>query len=554
MTLTRFAGWPVIAGAGLAGLTAALHLDRPCVVLTPSPLGEEAASMLAQGGLAAAIGQDDSIALHVRDTLAAGDGLCVPEAVQAIVEAGPSAIGQLLDWGVSFARRGETGLDLHLEAAHSRARIAHVDGDASGAGIMRALIAQLRKTPRIVVLEGVSLAHVETCEGRVVGVWLNTGQFLPTNICILASGGAGALYANATSPRTNSGGGLAAAARAGAVLADMEFVQFHPTALDVETGEGRAPLISEAVRGAGAKLVDEKGAWFTDPLQSRDRVARAIAAHRDAGHKVFLDARSLSGSGRGAAPNGATRRIFSAQFPGIARLCAAHGIDPDRELIPVRPAVHYHMGGVETDLHGRTSLAGLWACGEVACTGLHGANRLASNSLLEAFVMGRAAAWDVNNAPRRRHSCQNPVMPRVRTAASFGPQMDRGAGILRDADGLQALISGLTPLAGRDDHALIGTAIATAALRRRESRGSHWRSDYPAQGEAFRIRFTLADIGLQAHGTDAAQPECMPVEMRHPDEPACGEPASGGPIRKEPGRKDTAPKELPPKERSLAGT
>ncbi|WP_336760938.1 L-aspartate oxidase [Asaia sp. VD9] len=491
ITLTRFAGWPVIAGAGLAGLSTALHLDRPCVVLSPSPLGEDAASALAQGGLAAAIGPDDDVALHVQDTLAAGDGLCDRQAVEAIIGAGPSAVATLLDWGVAFTRKSETQLDLHLEAAHSRARIAHVRGDGSGAGIMQALIRQVKASPRIVVLDGVTLDHIHAVEGRVRGVWLNTGQFIPTNTCILACGGAGALYAGATSPGSNTGRGLAAAARAGARLADMEFVQFHPTALDVETRGGRSPLISEAVRGAGAVLVDETGARFTDELQPRDRVSRAIARHRLEGHRVFLDARSSKG-GKGF------RQVFSRQFPGIALSCSQHGIDPDRALIPVRPAVHYHMGGVATDLHGRASLAGLWACGEVACTGLHGANRLASNSLLEAFVMGRAVAWDVNNAARERHSCQDPVRPGRLSSASFGTQMEKGAGILRDHEGLEALSTYLAPLVQRDDHALVGAAIAGAALRRRESRGSHWRTDCQSPAETARFQFTLEEIGLQA--------------------------------------------------------
>ncbi|WP_198024208.1 L-aspartate oxidase [Asaia astilbis] len=497
MTLTRFAGWPVIAGAGLAGLTAALHLDRPCVVLSPTPLGDEAASMLAQGGLAAAVGHDDDVSLHIKDTLDAGDGLCDAKAVEEIIAAGPSALATLLEWGVAFDRKGEDALDLHLEAAHSRARIAHVRGDSSGAGIMQALIARVKALPRIVVLEGVTLDHLHEVEGEIRGVWLNTGQFIPTNFCILASGGAGALYAVATSPGSNTGRGLAAAARAGARLADMEFVQFHPTALDVETGGGRAPLISEAVRGAGAVLVDETGGRFTEELQSRDRVSRAIARHRLDGHRVFLDARS-GRAGKGL------RQLFSRQFPGIARSCRSFGIDPDREPIPVRPAVHYHMGGVATDLHGRTSLTGLWACGEVACTGLHGANRLASNSLLEAFVMGRAVAWDVNNAPRERHSCQNPSRPARLGAASFGQRMDRGAGILRDHDGIEALLASLAPLAERDDHALVGAAIAAAALRRRESRGSHWRLDCQEPSAVGRYHFTLKDIGLQERSTVCA--------------------------------------------------
>ncbi|MBM9403470.1 L-aspartate oxidase [Gluconacetobacter azotocaptans] len=488
--LAALAGRPVIAGAGLAGLATALLMDRPCVVLSPAPLAADTASALAQGGIAAAIGPDDTPALHAHDTLAAGAGLCDPAAVDAITRAGPDAIAALAGLGVVFDRRPDGMPDLHLEAAHSRPRIAHANGDGTGAEIMRALVARVHATPRIAVLDNATLRRVVVADGRVAGVRATRAgraATIPTAACVIATGGVGALFPTTTSPPGGLGSGLACAARAGATLRDMEFVQFHPTALD-STGPhaGHAPraLVSEAVRGAGALLIDETGARFTDELAPRDVVARAIQAHLAAGHRVLLDARA------------ATHGHFARHFPGIARACLAHGIDPDRDPIPVRPAAHYHMGGIETDLHGRTSVPGLWACGEAASTGLHGANRLASNSLLEAFVCGGFVARDLDATFLPVPSplpAQDTAWPQAAHLTDVRTLVGRAAGILRDADGLRRAACALAPHVAHDDHALVGALLCLAALERRESRGGHYRTDHPGTAPAaVASRITLA--------------------------------------------------------------
>ncbi|ACI51208.1 L-aspartate oxidase [Gluconacetobacter diazotrophicus PA1 5] len=488
-----WAGQPVIAGAGLAGLATALLMDRPCVVLSPAPLATDAASALAQGGIAAAIGPDDTPALHARDTLEAGVGLCDPVVVDAITRAGPGAIAALRDLGVAFDTGPDGRLDLHLEAAHSRPRIAHAHGDGTGAEIMRALVARTRATPRITVLDGAALRRVIVRDGRVAGVRIaRAGQelILPTSVCVIATGGVGALFPTTTSPPGGLGSGLACAARAGAVLRDLEFVQFHPTALAVGSDAAPRVLISEAVRGAGAILVDESGARFTDELAPRDIVARAIQAHLSAGHRVLLDARA------------ATQGHFARHFPAIARACVQHGIDPDRQPIPVRPAVHYHMGGIETDLRGRSTVPGLWACGEAASTGLHGANRLASNSLLEAFVCGGFVARDLDatSLPVPDGLPDDTPVPGggADDLADIRACIGRAAGILRDADGLTRAIRALAPHVMDDDHALVGALLCVSALGRRESRGGHYRSDYPDTApQAVHTRLTMRQ-GLAA--------------------------------------------------------
>ncbi|GAA4495739.1 L-aspartate oxidase [Gluconacetobacter tumulicola] len=481
------AGQPVIAGGGLAGLATALLMDRPCVLLSPAPLGRDAASALAQGGIAAAIGADDSVDLHVADTLAAGGGLCDPDAVAAIVGAGPEAVAGLRSLGVVFDLGADGKPDLHLEAAHSRPRIAHARGDGTGAEIMRALVARVRATPRITVIEGAALRRLILRDGRVAGVEIMRGGVvlaLPTAACVIATGGVGALFPATTSPVGGQGMGLACAARAGAVLRDMEFVQFHPTALAGGPAGAPRALVSEAVRGAGAILVDETGARFTDELAPRDVVARAIEAHLAAGHQVLLDTRA------------ATRGAFARHFPGIALACAARGLDPDRQPMPVRPAVHYHMGGIETDLNGRSTVPGLWACGEAASTGLHGANRLASNSLLEAFVCAGFVARDLDavSLPMPR-----PVGEPAPDAgdgvglADIHACLGRAAGILRDGAGLARAARALAPHVATDDRALVGAMLCLAALERRESRGGHYRTDYPrTAATAVHSRLTLA--------------------------------------------------------------
>ncbi|WP_338422299.1 L-aspartate oxidase [Acetobacter musti] len=464
-TLSRYAGWPVIAGSGLAGLSAALHLKHPCILLSSGPLGENAASSLAQGGLAAAIGSDDTPELHAADTLAAGVGLCDPKVVREITAAGPQTVETLLNWDVPFARTASGDLALHLEAAHSRHRIVYANGDASGAAIMKALAARVRNTPRIAVLENTILTGLHTEDNELHGVWTNHG-FIPTRGCVIASGGIGALYAGATSPISCTGTGLAIAARAGADLIDMEFTQFHPTALDTGTCSGRRPLISEAVRGAGGRLIDETGRNFTDELAPRDIVARAIAACQREGHRVFLDARSLSG-GR-----------FSMLFPGITAACRAAGINPDQQLIPVRPAMHYHMGGIATDINARTSVTGLWAVGEAACNGLHGANRLASNSLPEAFVTGQWAARDLDNRLSETVRIVHPrPAGRFSATLNIGNALMEHAGILRNTAGLKSLLKKTGPYINYDQNALVAALVAQAALNRHRSRGSHFRTD-----------------------------------------------------------------------------
>jgi len=490
--MTFMRGLPVVVGGGLAGLSAVLAYDGPSILAVSGRLGEETASGLAQGGIAAAIGAGDTIESHAADTHAAGAGLCDPDAVMAITSAGPATIRALEGAGVVFDRDGSGRLDLHLEAAHRHARIAHAGGDRTGAAIVAALVARVRETPRIVVMENHAVCGLDVHDGRLRAVHLHGPggmRTVETALCAIATGGIGSLWAGSTTPAGNRGSGLAAAARAGAVLADMEFVQFHPTALDVPspaTG-GWRPLVSEAVRGAGALLVDETGARFTDELAPRDVVSRAIAAHRTAGHHVFLDARMALGE------------RFSAHFPGIAAACLSHGIDPARMPIPVSPAVHYHMGGIRTDHSGRSSIEGLSACGEAACTGLHGANRLASNSLLEAFVTGEAVGHEWSGRalrvpPASGPGSRLPVDASPSATQEIGRLMSRHAGILRDAAGLKHLLADLVPHADRNDDALVGALVAMAALRREESRGSHHRLDFPHEGNAFPRTMTIGDL------------------------------------------------------------
>ncbi|MET3593186.1 L-aspartate oxidase [Mesorhizobium shonense] len=497
------AGRPVIVGGGIAGLMTALHLaPEPVLLLSRSPLGADASSAWAQGGLAAALGGDDDPELHLADTLAAGDGLCDAEAVRRIVYAAPSAIENLARLGVRFDRTLEGALRLGLEAAHSRRRIVHASGDGSGREVMRGLVAAVRSTPTITVLEGVEARRLAVSDGRIVGVQAssNTGQVLfATGRVVLATGGIGGLFQDSTNPLGSFGQGLALAARAGAFLADMEFIQFHPTALD---GPGRPmALVSEAVRGEGAILVDQTGRRFLDgvpgaELAPRDIVARAVWRHLAGGHQVFLDARQKPGP------------AFARYFPTIASACRAAGIDPALDLIPVRPAQHYHMGGVAVDLAGRTSVPGLWACGEVASTGLHGANRLASNSLTEAIVCPRWVAESVAGSFA--------TAPGTRLAATEGPRPDpgparlllsRALGVTRDGEGLKDVAGALLPLAQRNDAssdaAAVGLMIAIAALQRQESRGAHFRTDFPGHAAVDRRpRMTLDAALAAAHELD----------------------------------------------------
>jgi L-aspartate oxidase len=467
---------PVIVGGGIAGLVTALRLaPMPVVVLAKAPLRTESSSAWAQGGVAAAVGPDDSPALHFADTMVAGDGLCDPDVVERITAAGPDAISTLVRYGVQFDRDPAGRLLVGLEAAHSRRRIVHATGDGAGKEIMRALAVAVRQTPSITVLEDVEARRLLVSDGAISGVLAvsrSGSVVLPTARVVLATGGVGGLFLHTTNPAGSFGQGLALAARAGAALVDMEFVQFHPTALDV--GGHPLVLVSEAVRGEGATLVDETGARFmpNGELAARDVVARAVWHHLAEGHRVFLDATAVLG------------RDFHRRFPVIAAACLAAGIDPATQPIPVRPAAHYHMGGVAVDRHGCSNVPGLWACGEVAGTGLHGANRLASNSLLEAVVSAGWVADSVAAAPVGRDRLFDRVpVPVGADPAVVRPILSRAAGVLRDREGLEAAIGALRPLAVSDgpaaDPALVALMIAVAALDRRESLGGHFRTDFP---------------------------------------------------------------------------
>ncbi|MEL6372439.1 MAG: L-aspartate oxidase [Pseudomonadota bacterium] len=509
----------VVIGAGLAGLFTALKLAPiPVTVLSPVPLGEGASSAWAQGGLAAAVGADDSVEAHVADTIAAGAGLVDETVARAIAGAASARVDDLVSYGVPFDRADDGGFKLSREAAHSARRIVRVKGDRAGQAIMEALIARVRETPSITVLEGYEAFQFMRPFAGDAMVLLARHSEDATRIVtfeaaamVLATGGIGRLYAVTTNPVNSRGQGVAMAAMRGAAIADAEFVQFHPTAIDVDADP--APLASEALRGEGATLVNADGRRFMDAyhpageLGPRDIVARAVFAEREAGRGALLDCREAIGA------------RFPTQFPTIHQHCRKAGIDPVEAPIPVVPAEHFHMGGIATDLNARSSVPRLWAVGEVAATGLHGANRLASNSLLEAVVMAARAAADI-----RATLGPTPGVPRY--ALDDMPQLDEvvasdkanrvhetvhqvrqtlaaHAGVLRDGAGLRDALRTLHRLEQqRLRHprtaSMVTCArfIVAAALAREESRGSHHRTDAPEPSPAFarRTAFTLADI------------------------------------------------------------
>lgn len=487
----------VVVGGGLAGLMSALEL-RPLRVALVAPrlLGVETASAWAQGGIAAAVGADDSPALHAADTVAAGAGLVEQHVAARLAADAPHAIERIASLGVRFDRNG-SDFALGREGAHSRRRILRAGGDATGAELVRALVAAVRAAPAIVPIEDARALDVVLCEERACGVVIRHAdgalETFAAGAVVLATGGLGALYRYTTNPRSSRGAGIAIAARAGARLADLEFVQFHPTALDVDADP--LPLVTEALRGEGAQLVDEKGARIMqgiDPaleLAPRDVVARQVFAVRAAGGRVFLDARFLGES-------------LPERFPTVFAACREYGIDPRTDLIPVVAAAHYHMGGIAVDLDGRTSVPGLYACGEVAATGVHGANRLASNSLLESVVYPERIARDTRAYLKKLPAQSAPdaveagpyVAPSETEWKSLRGEMYANVGVERDEAGLRHALETFAQI-GEDtrseevrDAALVATLVARSALERRETRGSHMRLDFPASAPSERRR------------------------------------------------------------------
>ncbi|MEE9218148.1 MAG: L-aspartate oxidase [Acidobacteriota bacterium] len=500
-----------VVGSGVAGLRAALVLaaagDQVLLVSKDPPA--QSATGTAQGGVAAAMSDDDEIGLHYRDTLKAGDGICSPVAVRVLVGEGPEAISQLLAWGVRFNREGRR-LAFGREAAHSKRRILHAH-DSTGREILRALVDQARSFQNVRRISDLFTLDLLVAGNRVTGVLClderrQTLVRIFSRAVLLATGGLGQVYHDTTNPAQATGDGVAMAFRAGAAVSNLEFVQFHPTALFC--ADQPRHLLTEALRGEGAVLRNARAERFLvgrlpgAELAPRDRLSRAIDGElsRSRAACVFLDCE----------PIGAER--LEQRFPGVVQTCRAAGIDPVRRLVPVRPAAHYAMGGVETDLYGRTSLKGLYAAGEVACAGVHGANRLASNSLLEGLVFGARAAAAMLREAEPGIPGEGALAPGLRpdfvaerqaqdTIRRLKAWMWSDAGLVRDRAGLCRLLSRLERAARGAPRAepsragaearnqlTVARLIARLALWRRESRGAHFRTDFPGKSRAFRGR------------------------------------------------------------------
>ncbi|MEP7090156.1 MAG: L-aspartate oxidase [Nocardioidaceae bacterium] len=497
----------VVIGSGIAGLTAALQLrEAGSVMVVTKDILSAGSTQWAQGGIAAALGPGDTPDQHLLDTLVAGAGICDEDAVRVLVTEGPDAVRELISLGTVFDQTDAGELSLTREGGHHRDRIAHAGGDATGAEIQRALVAAVHAAPDIEVTEhALVLDLIPGADGGVAGVTLHVmgeGQRdgVGAVLCravVLASGGLGQVFSATTNPSVSTGDGTALALRAGAVLRDLEFVQFHPTVMWLgAASRGQQPLISEAVRGEGAFLVDDAGVRFMAgqhelaDLAPRDVVAKAIMRRmRETGTEhVWLDARDF-----GAA-------MWERRFPTILATCRSHGVDPVTELIPVGPACHYASGGVATDLHGQSSVPGLFACGEVACSGVHGANRLASNSLLEGLVFSRRiAALLLAGLPPRQAPVPDTREVGLLPGALRGDLqrvMTERAGVLRSQDGLvegaQTLeVVGLGSTGVADVSAwettnlhTVASVLLMAATAREETRGSHWREDFPDRDDA----------------------------------------------------------------------
>ncbi|MFJ7258942.1 L-aspartate oxidase [Streptomyces globosus] len=508
----------VVVGSGVAGLTAALRCaaaGRSTVVVTKARL-DDGSTRWAQGGIAAALGEGDTPEQHLDDTLVAGAGLCDGEAVRLLVTEGPDAVRRLIASGARFDTSAETGeIELTREGGHHRRRIAHAGGDATGAEISRALVEAVHAAGIRTVENALVLDLLQDAEGRTAGVTLHVmgeGQHdgvgaVHAPAVILATGGMGQVFSATTNPSVSTGDGVALALRAGAEVSDLEFVQFHPTVLFLgPDAEGQQPLVSEAVRGEGAHLVDADGVRFMvgahelAELAPRDIVAKGIMRRmqEQGAQHMYLDARHFGAE------------MWEQRFPTILAACRAHGIDPVTQPIPVAPAAHYASGGVRTDLHGRTTVPGLYACGEVACTGVHGANRLASNSLLEGLVFAERIAEDIaltqpaGTGPGIPVPSTGPLQP-AEARQEVQRIMTEGAGVLRSAESLRRAAAALedlyaTALSAQEADgktAVPGTetweatnllcvarVLVAAALRREETRGCHWREDFPERDDA----------------------------------------------------------------------
>lgn len=496
----------VIVGGGLAGVFCALKLaPTPVAILAPTPVGSSGSSYWAQGGIAAAVEEGDTPESHADDTVAAGAGIVDREITLGMAREARARVEDLAAMGAPFDRAAGGGFAPSREAAHSHRRIVRVMGDTAGRAIMETLEKQVAKTPSVRVVDGYAAQEIVTRDGRVVAVRARdvSGHIceIPCAALVLATGGLGHLYRLTTNPVEARGVGVAMAARAGALIADAEFVQFHPTAIDIDADP--APLATEALRGEGATIVDREGRRFmldinpAGEMAPRDIVARGVFASIRAGHGAFLDARAAVGA------------EFPRRFPTVYASCKSAGVDPVTTPIPIAPAAHYHMGGVWTDARGRASLDGLWAIGEVASTGVHGANRLASNSLLEAIVFGARVAADIAATPlpevdERRNAIHDEAAPRDRDFAiveELRDLMSANVGVIRDAAGLTGALKSLRRLKARTSDIEIrnmlttSLMIAAAALVRRESRGAHFRSDHPQPDAAFahRSKMTLAE-------------------------------------------------------------